>query len=274
MKLKSSQVTFTDKTVKNKNLSIQFSLDGFYFCIKDSDTKEPISLSEYQFEKPLIKPEDLLDKLTVFFDSEKELQQDFNIVTAIHQHNLASLVPNDYFNESNLNDYLNYNVKTLSTDHITFDDITAIKAKNIYIPYVNINNYLFQNFGEFEFKHHSSILIDTLINNYSEDDKTHFFVNVFKHSFDIVYIHNSELKLYNHFSFETKEDFIYYILFVAEQLNLNPDEFQLTFLGHINDDSPLYDISYKYVRYIDFITPKVLENHSNNLNHSNFILLA
>ena len=47
------------------------------------------------------------------------------------------------------------------------------------------------------------------------------YVNVSYTNLEIVVFKNKKLELYNIFCFSTKEDFIYYILFVAEQLKLN-----------------------------------------------------
>jgi len=48
------------------------------------------------------------------------------------------------------------------------------------------------------------------------------FVNLDNKHFEIVVIANNKLILYNSFKYQTKEDYIYYILFTAEQLELNP----------------------------------------------------
>ncbi|WBX72397.1 DUF3822 family protein [Tenacibaculum retecalamus] len=259
---------------QNKNLSIQFSLDGFSFCIANSDTKEILLFTEYTFKNPLASPEVLLDKIITIFATDKDLQQDFITVFAIHQNNLATLVPNEYFDRSNLEAYLKYTVKTLSTDFITYDSLEAIAANTVYIPYVNINNYLFQNFGEFEYKHHSTILIDKLLNFSKEDSEKQFFVQVSYNQIDIVVCQKNNLILYNSFSFSTKEDFIYYILFVAEQLQMDPNEFQLTLIGAIEKTSELYDIAYNYVRNIHFFKPisNFFTESEEFSNHSNFIL--
>ena len=58
---------------------------------------------------------------------------------------------NSYFDENSLDNYLKYTIKTLKNDFITFDDIEEIAAKNVYIPYVNINNFLFSQFSQFTF---------------------------------------------------------------------------------------------------------------------------
>jgi hypothetical protein len=269
---KNSNTSF--KNTKDTKLSIQFNLDGFSFCISNSATNNTLYFSEYQFSETQTTPENLLLKIKELFKNDTYLQHDFTSVTVIHQNNLATLVPNKYFNEANVADYLNFNIKTLATDFITFDNIEAINVKNVYVPYVNINNYLFQNFGEFEYKHHISVLIKKLIETTNTAEKT-MFVNVSKSSFDVVVLQNKKLLLANSFSFNTKEDFIYYILFVAEQLALNPEEFVLYFTGEIETTSEIYKITYRYIRNIYFLESKnAIFNHLQASKHTNYILLG
>jgi hypothetical protein len=261
---------------QNKNLSIQFSLDGFSFCISNSDTKEIIVFTTYSFEKELDTPQLLLQKIISIFGDDNDLQQDFSSIFAVHQNNLSTLVPNEYFDRSNLDAYLKYTVKTLATDFITYDSLESINASTVYIPYVNINNYLFQNFGEFEFKHHSSILIDKILILSKENSETQFFVNVSSNQLDIIVCKQENLIFNNSFSYTTKEDFIYYILFTAEQLQMNPNEFQLTFIGNIDKESELYTITYNYIRNICFFKPilNFFIDSDEFSNHSNFILVS
>ena len=264
----------TSVKAQDKSLSVQFSLDGFSFCIQDNETQKPISFTKYVFDETL-SPELLLEKVTVIFSSDKDLQQEFVSIKAIHQNNLATLVPNKYFDESKLKTYLDYNIKTLVTDFIAYDNLEKTTAKNVYVPYININNYLFQNFGEFEYKHHATELIDNLILYSEEKNHNHFYVHVCQNNFDIVTIKDQKLQLYNNFAFNTKEDFIYYILFTAEQLGLNPDEFELTLLGDIQKDSEIYAITYNYVRNISFLKPKsdFFITSQDFLPYTNFLLI-
>ena len=267
---------YTSVKTQHKNLSIQFSLDGFSFCITDIPSEKIIHFTEYTFEEKLATPELLLEKVETIFTSDTSLQQDFDTVEVIHQNNLATLVPSKYFDENALKSYLDFNIKTLATDFIAHDGLQQTDTKNVYVPYVNVNNYLFQNFGEFEYKHHATVLIDKLLLFSKEKKATHFFANVSNSQLDIVVVKNEQLALYNTFTFNTKEDFIYYILFVAEQLGLNPDEFQLTFLGDIEENSEIYKITYAYVRNIDFIktTSTFFSSSEDFSSHSNFILVS
>ena len=263
---------YIEVTSKRK-LSIQFSLDGFSFYI--SNTHHIISkFTSFNFTKPIKSPELILKKIKEIFKNEKTLQQDFETVSVVHQNNLSTLVPNQYFKDDNLNKYLKYSVKTITTDLIVYDDLNFIKAKNVYVPFVNINNFIFQNFGEFEYKHHSSILLEKLF--LQSDDSLNFFVNISQSLFDIVVLKDSKILFYNNFEYQTKEDFIYYILFTLEQLELSTDKTKVSLLGDINKQSELYKILYTYVRNISFFNSKnpIFNNQTEIDKHSNFILLG
>jgi len=264
----------TLKTIIENKLSIQFNLDGFSFSVYNIISKNEVYFREYEYENSQVTPENLLLKIKDIFNTDTQLQKDFSSVLVIHQNNLSVLVPNRYFNKKELASYLNFNIKKLTIDYIAFDHLEGLESKNVYIPYVNINNYLFQNFGEFEYKHHSTVLIEKLLNSTNNIEKT-MFVNVSKNSLYIVVLENNQLILFNTFSYNTKEDFIYYILFVAEQLNLNVNEFSLHFTGKVNLEDAIYKITYKYIKNVYFLeSNNTLFSELNIASHSNFILLG
>jgi hypothetical protein len=268
------------KTINNnievtskRKLSIQFSLDGFSFCTTNTHN-EVIEFSSYTFSKTKNSPELVLEKLQDIFKKEKSLQYDFETVTVIHQNNLNTLVPNEYFKKDALKSYLKYSIKTIATDLITFDELDFMNSKNVYVPYVNINNFLFQNFGEFEYKHYSSVLLEKLFSIATNDICC--YIHVSKSTFDIVIIKNSNLQFFNVFEYKTKEDFMYYVLFTLEQLDLSTEETLVSILGDMEEDSDLFRLMYTYIRNIDFLSSKnaVFNNQKEISKHSNFILIG
>ena len=268
---KNSTPTLTN--TKETRLSIQFNLDGFSFCISNNTSNETVYFSEYEFDEKQGTPESLLKQIEAIFKTDIQLQKDFSSVLVIHQNDLFTLVPNAYFSEDKLLEYLDFNIKTIATDFITFDNIESMNAKNVYVPYVNINNYLFQNFGEFEYKHHLTILIEKLISLPASKERR-VYINVSKENFDIVILQNKKIKFSNSFSFETKEDFMYYILFTFEQLKIDVEEVKIYFTGAIDIETEIYKITYQYVRNIFFLesTSKIF-NQLSAPKHSNYILL-
>lgn len=261
-----------EDTLKS-SLSIQFSLDGFSFCTYNSNN-EAYHFSSYQFLETLNSPELILEKIKQVFENEKSLHKDFEKVTVIHHNNLSSLVPNEYFSENSLKDYLKYSIRTITSDLIVYDNLDFLTSKNVYIPYVNINNFLFQNFGEFEYKHHSSVLLEKLF--LKSNSEMNFFVHISKSIFDIIVIKKAKLLYYNIFDYETKEDFIYYILFALEQLELSPEKTMITLTGDIKTSSDLYKILFTYIKNINFLESENVFLTSQDIfpNHSNIILLG
>lgn len=222
-------------------------------------------------------PLDMLGLLKKTIADEPLLQQDFKNVLIIHTNDVSSLVPKPLFNEENLADYLKFNAKILKTDYIAYDELRTNDSVNVYVPYVNINNFIYANYGDFIYKHHSSILVEEVLKIEKNAVKAKMYVNVSSDHFDIVVVENGGLKLYNTFEYDTKEDFIYYILFTSEQLGLNPENFELIFIGDVDSKSELYTIVFKYVRFVFFAKRmddfKFLDDAQPDNENDDFVIL-
>ena len=259
-----------------QELSIQISLSGLSFCILHRDTKTITFLKDFNFDKKLNHHE-VLDKLKHLFNTESFLKSTFDDVNIIHVNELSTLVPKPLFDENSLADYLKFNSKILKTDFIAYDTIEINDTINVYVPYININNYIYDLFGAFTYKHASTILIEQILAIEKNANNPKVYVNVSKNHFEMVVINKSKLLLYNTFEYTTKEDFIYYILFTAEQLQLNPELFELIFIGDIDSKDELYIMAYKYVQFVFF--GKRLDNYKYNVsaqpksNYSDFTIL-
>jgi len=259
-----------------KALSIQISLSGLSFCILNSTTQTIEFLEHKRFSKKL-NPLETLEQLQLVLDNNSVFTQSFASVLAIYQNELSSLVPKELFDEKNSADYLKFNAKILKSDFISHDNIDICKSVNVYVPLVNVNNYLFDQFGVFDYKHTSTILIDSVLKKERSSEDTKLYINVSEFSFELIAVKNGELLLYNSFEYSTKEDFIYYILFTLEQLQLNPEIVKVKLSGIIKKDDELYAILYKYIRYVEFVTTDNNFNFDINqkpvTKHNDFVIL-
>lgn len=262
------------KINNNSELSIQISLSGLSFCILQKDTNTITYLKHFNFDKKL-NPFELLDHLKHIFNTEDAFQEAFNSVFIIHVNELATLVPKPLFNEDCLADYLKFNSKILKSDFITYDDIKLNESVNVYVPYVNINNFIYEKFGAFTFKHFSTILIEQLLLVEKNTESPKVYAHVSSSHFELIITKNSKLLLYNSFEYTSEEDFIYYLLFTAEQLNLNPESLELVFLGDVLKDDALYNMAYKYIRHIRFgnRNDNYRYTETPSTNHSDFTLI-
>ncbi len=271
-----AQTNKQSNLLTNIELSIQISLSGLSFCVLQRGTKTISSLKHINFKKKL-NPFEVLDQLKHLFNTEEDLQTTFNSVNIIHVNELSSLIPKPLFNEDNLADYLKFNSKILKSDFIAFESITLNESINVYVPYVNINNFIYEKFGTFTYKHFSTILIEQILLVEKNTDTSKMYAHICDNHFELIIVKKGKLILYNTFEYSSKEDFIYYVLFTAEQLELNPELLELIFIGNIDTDDELYTIAYKYIRFVFF--GKREDTHTFNLNaqpknhHSDFVIL-
>lgn len=264
------------KQIENKQLSIQLSLDGFSFCIIDLNLRELIHFESFQFDKRASNSVDLLLKIKQIFKKVDELNIPFKSVNVIQLNHLNSFIPKALFNEKESKHYLEFNNKTFESDYYVNDEIDNQDMVNVYVPYVNINNYFIDKFGSFTYKHGASILVDKLLNYYSNPSNKVVFIHLSKFEFELIVSDHKKLELYNSFEYTTKEDFLYYLLFTLEQLKINKETIEVKFIGNITKEAILFKETSKYISNIRLIEDR-LQIPTNldltrDLKRSNFIL--
>lgn len=261
-------------TENNTKLSIQISLSGLSFCILNTTTNTITHLKSISLKNTLT-PFALLDNVKQLFNTEPALNNTFNFVQAIHISNLSALVPAPLFNSNNQVDYLKFNTKILKSDFVTNDTISINNSVNVYIPFVNINNFIFDKFGTFNYKHFSTVLIETILKLEKNTTHTKCYVHIAHNHFEIIIVSPKGLEFYNTFKYNTPEDYIYYLLFTLKQLHLNPETLNVILIGAVNNNDKLYTITYKYIRHVNF--GKHLKNYTfketPTSNHSHFTLI-
>ncbi|MCK5782360.1 MAG: DUF3822 family protein [Flavobacteriales bacterium] len=259
---------------KNLELSIQLMLDGFSFSILNSDLNKIVAIVSYDFTD-IQHPLQLLEKIKKIYAENSLLKMTFQNINVSHINQVSTLVPTPLFDDDKLDSYLGLNHKILENEYLAYDIIEQVDLANIYSPYTEINDYIFENYGEFIYKHFSSVLIETFIDKHKENTLK-MFVHVQNKQFEVIVIDNKKLLLYNSFLYQNEEDFVYFILFIAEQLKINPEEFALELYGEIEANSELFKLLYKYVRNVSFgsrTDNKLYSHELDKINEHRYLVL-
>jgi Protein of unknown function (DUF3822) len=259
---------------KYKKLSVQVSLTGLSYCCFDTLNNQITKYNEIIFDTA-----DKSKSIEVHYknalSNNATLSDVYDEITVLHYNNLATFVPSALFDENHLGAYLQYNTKVFETDFFAFDELENYQMNLVYIPYTNINNLLLEHFGNFKFKHANSILIAKLLDISKNNEDKKMFVNFNKNQFELCVIQNQKLLFFNSFEYQTPEDFIYYLLFTAEQLRMNPEVFTLELLGNINTEDAFFEMALKYIRNINLFDQNFYPKNndfSNEINQKLFIL--
>jgi hypothetical protein len=246
-----AQTTNTDSASEKHRLSVQVSLNGFSFCILNQDKKQLVFLDQISFNEQL-HPIQTEARLSHYFKDHLDKLYVFDTVQVSYVNELATFVPNALFNENHLVDYLKFNNKLFASDYIAHDLIASHDLVSVYVPYVNINNFFIDRFGQIEFKHFSTILVSHLLKSNALNTAQVVYAHIQEKQFELVVIENGTLRYYNSFSYETAEDFMYFTLFTLEQLKIDRETISFVFLGEVDKAHMVYPMAYNYIRNITF----------------------
>ena len=139
--------------------------------------------------------------MNLLLKSHTILNSKFTEVNVIHRNNFFSLVPKSLFDIKELKNYLKYNTKILANDHIAYDEINSFDVMNVYVPFVNINNYIYDLYGEFEFQHSGTVMVHSLLNSNHNTKDLVCYVHLSEKEMDITVIAQKKLVLYNSYTF-------------------------------------------------------------------------
>ena len=254
------------KIEPSTNLIIKLGSNIIDLIFSDS-TGNIVEYVQKEFKEKL-SPKKLLKKLDEIIN-ESEINISCVIsVKLIVFNKLSTLVPKNLFDEKLSLEYLKFNSKLLKNDFAANDLIEEIGAVNVFLPFVNVNNYLIEKFGSFHYYHYSTILIKKLL-KYNTYKDSSIYANVQLNYLQILIFKNKKLQYYNNFEFKEKEDILYFTLFVMEQNKINNTKTKLLLLGDINDKSDTFKLLSKFIKNIDIIKYENFKKTKNIENISN-----
>lgn len=260
--------TYSDPGLDRQNtfeyeLSIRLGVDGFSYAILDTNTRKFLHLESFDLadaRKSIHVPGEALKtntlKLRNLLETElKWLSAPFSQVRLMIGSGNSSLVPEALFDKKEKASLFDFNMAggPFDSEDIHFDKLRISDAVCLYYIDPEVERICKEFFPEAVFYHHSTVLIQALLLKYmNQENELHLFVNTASSRLDIVRIKGKKLEYINSFSFNTAEDYMYYLIFVVEQLGLNPESVKLIMTGEVERNSKLTDLVRKYVRSISF----------------------
>ena len=180
------------------------------------------------------------------------ISHDYQSKHLIWEHSLATLIPASLYDDTQKESFLFFNHAVDTHPVVMADKLRNTDTFNVFgLPENNF--YYFQN-RNFEIHHHASVFIESLaIQNKLIIVEQQVYLHIGSGFFDFIFFQDRKLKYYNTFVFNSSEDFIYFLLFAMEQLSINPESATVHLSGEIIEDSALFNILYKYVRFPKFM---------------------
>ena len=237
--------------VNDYQLLLQVGFDGLACSMVDIKKNKFLALETYTFQNSY-NYQFLCENINDIVGKHPFLAKTFNNVQASVVNNKSTLIPNPLFEEDSKMDYVKFNFSLENDENIAVDNLKNLEAKNLFALSHSLENTLKKLYPSIKIIHHSTALLENLILNFKNQPDKKIIAHIQFSHFEIIVLEGKNLLFYNSFRHQTSEDFIYYLLFVYEQLKLNPETMELMLLGEVERNSAIYSILQKYIRHIKF----------------------
>lgn len=227
-------------------------MGGFSFVVFDTTQKQYIAIEHYDTYNNTSYSE-LAEFIDHIILHHKILKTTFKSVSIALDNHINTLTPKVFYSNETGKEILKFNHAILENENESHDFIHAINAYNSYSIPEELKRCFIKHFPKHVWKHNSSILIESLLQQFKLHEQKKIYISIQENFFELVVLQGKELKFFNTFEYKASTDLIYYLLFTCEQLNLNPDQIPTIIIGEIERESEIFKYLYKYIRNIEFI---------------------
>lgn len=255
LKNKITQVhSFTDEAFDLRRLAdfqllLQVGNDGLLATVFDREHNKYIAFEQYSFRQ-VFDAELAAELMELAVKDSKIIKHKYKAVACSVVNALSTLVPAALFEEDRQSVYLKFNTALQGNELVMSDELKNLGARNVFALPFSLKSKLDYLFSHISYYHFSSGLIEqVMLQNKSQVQKK-LVVHVQPSHFEVLVAEGKKLLFYNTFNHHSPEDFIYYLLFVCEQLHLNTETTETLFIGEIERTSAIYTIAQKYIRNV------------------------
>jgi hypothetical protein len=180
------------------------------------------------------------------------LSGSFKMVKIAFDGRRSTLVPAVLFNPDDREEYFAFNFTVESDEVVQADHLMPMDAWQVYSVPTDVLETIKRIFPKNKVIHAASLLIESVWINYKNRiSSPGVFMHLRDGMFDLLIFDGRQVSYFNTFSFQNPEDVVYYLIFVLEQLNFNPEKIPLVLLGNVKPGHDLSELLLRYVRHVD-----------------------
>lgn len=163
-----------------------------------------------------------------------------------------TLVPKLLFEETLMEKYLSFSAQVDTKHAVSVNAVKPFLLKNVFACDAQLKTYLQKTFPDAKIFHLTTALLQFAAQHTDDLASSQLILDVRQDILHILYLQKNELIYLNQFQYKSKEDFLYYVLLVCDQLDINRNECNLQMSGYITTESTIYAELYKFFRNISF----------------------
>lgn len=244
--------SFDVNTLNKYHLSLKIGEDSFIANVTKIKSGANIGVTAQSFKGEYKQDFHTSAFIETLKKSPIKISKKYHSVSISISNTAYAIVPKALFDPAELKTYVELN--STSSDAFVHR-YQLIPNSTIVICFAipkELNTWISNVFPKAKIVHELAISIETALRDFKTLSENRLIINVHKNHFDFLYLKEGKLDFVNTFQFLEKEDFLYFLLFTCEQLQINPHEIQTFLLGEIKKGSELHQLLFQYIKHLEF----------------------
>lgn len=230
-------------------LSIRVSLDGFSFCTLDPVLNKFIQIQHIPFDSK----KNFISQIEETFKETGKLNLSYKKTLVLTPSPDFTIVPSAVFMDDEKDVWMNFTNNIHNDSSLISNKIKLADATHIFLLSNEIKKIFRRQFESPKFLHpHSPIIENNLSTNITDGNNKLMFINVEFNYIDILVFGNNNLQLCNSFQIKSNNDFIYFTLFIFEQMRLSVADTSVVISGQHTDFENMVSQLMKYIKNIKY----------------------
>ena len=205
----------------NLELSIELSLDGFSFLVKEASTLLCLEHFAYAKQNDAI---DYFEALKELFDQRELSKRKFQKTQIAYHSGAYVVIPKEIFDESKKEKYYQFCEPPKEQNLIVYDEIDSINCVGLYQIHKEAKSILDSFFPGNGLLSHVTSIIDWFqkTSGLDANDET-VVIHLRQNGIDVFWFRNGRFQFFNSFDCKELTDYIYYLVFFLEQYQVKSE---------------------------------------------------
>lgn len=240
---------FDSKKLTNYQCFVHINNCSISYKICDDKNSKTLLFEHQKFPTQMLLNPEKLEQCLVKCEVEIRRCKSWKITI---QNENFSIIPTALFSEETIVEQIQINSGESQNQSFYFSSIEQLNINFAFSINNKLASYFENNFPNAQITHTGLNIIENTYNDFNTLEEGQLFTHVQDNYLSICCFSENGLRFFNQFYISNAEDFIYYLLFVCEQLKIKTANSKLVLLGEIILGEKMHHYAYNYFSKIQF----------------------
>lgn len=239
-----------DLSIAHKcHLSMQLSPDGLSCAILDKELNKYVALAYWPCgDHPA--EQGYCGAFAETYKENELLQAQYGSVFFMFNAARSTLVPDELFKAGQEKGYYEFNNGPSHQKHVHYSHVEQAGVYLMYGVPTYITDQVISNYPNVRFFHQANPLLSSYLPGEEKGEIIHIHSN--RSFYDLLFIRDGELLMYNSFEPQSHEDLNFYVMYSMDKLGIGRQQSKLNISGYFDEHDPMLE---KFQQYVGRVEP-------------------